>query len=226
MALRNIIFDLDGTLIDSARLTGLIIDQMLADRGVADLADRSIIKAMDAIGGEAMIATVMGTHSRNPAADLDEFRTRYRRLEIPGDLAFPGVVDGLNAIRQSGGMLAICSNKPQYLCEKILLDLGIYHHFAAIFGSDPTRARKPAPDAALLALAAMGRKYGSTLFCGDSHVDVLTARAAGLPVVLVEWGYATKEALLLEPCLPLVKTMPCLVKILHGKSELNPLLGG
>lgn len=225
MALRNIIFDLDGTLIDSARLTGLIIDQMLADRGVADLADRRIIRAMDAIGGEAMIAAVMGAHSRNPAADLEEFRTRYRRIGIPGDLAFPGVIEGLNAIRRSGGMLAICSNKPQYLCEKILLDLGIYHHFVAIFGSDPARARKPAPDAALLALAAIGGKHGGTLYCGDSHVDVLTARAAGLPVVLVEWGYGTEEALLLEPCLPLVKTMSCLVRILHGESDLSPLLG-
>ncbi|MFA6219022.1 MAG: HAD family hydrolase [Erythrobacter sp.] len=223
MAIQNIIFDLDGTLIDSARLTGLIIDQMLADRGVADVADRE----MDAVGDEAMIAAVMGIHSQDPAADLEEFRARYRRIEVPGNLAFPGIVDGLAAIRRSRRALAICSNKPQYLCEKILCDLKVDHRFAAIVGSDPVRPGKPAPDAALLAL---GGTADDTLYCGDSLVDVLTARAAGLPVALpvalVEWGYGSAEASSFEPGLPLVRTMSCLVGILHDESGLGLLLHG
>ncbi|OYU74126.1 MAG: hypothetical protein CFE32_18780, partial [Alphaproteobacteria bacterium PA3] len=89
MAYQNIIFDLDGTLIDSARITGTSLDRMLADRGVAEAADRAVIKAMDAVGGAAMIAAVLGQHTTDPAADLEEFRTIHRTIAVPGDLAFP-----------------------------------------------------------------------------------------------------------------------------------------
>ena len=85
----NIIFDLDGTLIDSARITGQIIDAMLAERGVSAAADRDLIKAMDAVGGVAMIAAVMGAHSSDPAADLEEFRRRHRVVDVPHDVLFP-----------------------------------------------------------------------------------------------------------------------------------------
>lgn len=223
MAFKNIIFDLDGTLIDSARVTGLIIDQMLADRGSPGSADRAVIRAMDAVGGEAMITAVMGAYVQNPGADLEEFRARHRLICVPDDLAFPGVVEGLEAIHRSGTRLAICSNKPQYLCERILRDLRLDRLFATIIGSDAGRPRKPAPDAALRALAGVGGNTANTVYCGDSQIDVLTARAVGLPVVLVEWGYGTADAIRDEPGLPRAETMSCLVEIIHGVRELGPL---
>lgn len=199
MKFRNIIFDLDGTLVDSARLTGQILDGMLNDRGVAVRANRDLIRAMDAVGGEAMIAAVLAEHTSNPAADLAEFRERHKIAETPADLAFPGVTDGLAQLAKAGVAMAICSNKPQHLCEKILSDLGLVAYFAGIVGSTPTRPRKPAPDAALLALDQLGARADSALYCGDSRIDLATARAAGLEMVLVEWGYGTKEAVAAEP---------------------------
>lgn len=226
MALQNIIFDLDGTLIDSARLTGLVIDQMLAERATGVVSDPDMIRAMDALGGEAMIAAVMGTHSTNPADDLEDFRARFLQIVVPRDLSFPGVVDGLEALRRSGGKLAICSNKPQNLCDKILCALGLEHHFVGVVGSDPARPKKPAPDAAILALQALGGNRAGTLYCGDSYIDVLTARAAGMPVVMVDWGYGTAEALALEPGLPRIGTMESLVEALHGEGDLAPFFYG
>ena len=206
----NIIFDLDGTLIDSARLTAAILDRMLEERGVHVGADRALIRRMDAVGGEAMIAAVLGAHSANPAAELDEFRSIHRTIAVPDDLPFPGVSDALAALDAAGVGLAICSNKPQFLCEKILGDLGLAQHFRAIVGSSPDRPRKPAPDSAWAALAGIGGNTGNTLYCGDSAIDVATARAAGLPFALVAWGYGTAEAIREEPGTPVFDSMSAL----------------
>jgi phosphoglycolate phosphatase len=215
MTLRHIIFDLDGTLIDSAVLTGAIIDAMLAARGVAATADRNVIRAMDAVGGEAMIAAVMGAHTSDPAADLEEFRARHRRIAVPQSLPFPGVVETLTALRAMGIGLAICSNKPQVLCDKILHELGLDHHFAAIIGSGPDRPRKPDPAPALAALAMLGADPRETLYCGDSTVDLVTARAAGIAACLVGWGYGTADALTTAPDVRVVNAMADLITLAH-----------
>ena len=205
MKFRHIIFDLDGTLVDSARLTGQILDTMLADRGISAAADRNLIRAMDAVGGEAMIAAVMGEHTSDPARDLAEFRERHKIAATPHDLAFPEVSDGLATLASAGITMAICSNKPQHLCEKILTDLDLARHFVAIVGSSPERPRKPAADAALLALDHLGGTREHTLYCGDSLVDLETARAANLAMVLVAWGYGTDHTLRVHPDLRVIE---------------------
>jgi phosphoglycolate phosphatase len=220
MLVRNIIFDLDGTLIDSARLTGAIIDQMLVARGSKTRSDRDLIRRMDAVGGEAMIAAVLGPHSSDPATEIAEFRALHREIIVPTDLPFPGVTEALARLAARGVGLAICSNKPQDLCEKILRELGLAHHFAAIVGSAPDRARKPAPEAAQLALAGLGSTPADTLYCGDSTIDVATAKAAGLAVALVEWGYGTAEALKSEHGTPVFNSMSALIEAMEGHSRL------
>lgn len=216
MAYQNIIFNLDGTLIDSARITGLILDQMLTERGVGEPADLEVIKAMDAVGGTAMIAAVLGPHTTDPAADLEEFRARHRRIEVPRDVLFPGVAAALGELSARGVGMAICSNKPQVLCEKILGDLGIASRFAGIFGSAPDRPRKPDPAAALLALGALSGEAEVALFCGDSVIDVETAAAAGVAACLVSWGYGTAHARQMHPRLPVVREMADLCALVHG----------
>lgn len=217
MTYNNIIFDLDGTLIDSARITGAILDEMLADRGVPGLADRGVIKAMDAVGGTAMIAAVLGRHTADPAADLEEFRRRHREIDVPCDVLFPGVAAALDILAARGTGMAICSNKPQALCEKILGDLGIADRFAGIFGSMPDRPRKPDPAGALLALRALGSRAETTLFCGDSVIDAETAAAAGMPMCLVGWGYGTAHAQAVHPDLPVIDEMADLLALVHDR---------
>jgi phosphoglycolate phosphatase len=208
--MNNIIFDLDGTLIDSARLTAAILDQMLVERGVQTGANRALIRRMDAVGGEAMIAAVLGEHSSHSARDLEEFRRIHRTIDVPEDLPFPGVRDTLAALDAAGIGLAICSNKPQFLCEKILSDLGLTRHFRTIVGSTPDRPRKPASVCAELALAGLAGSARDTLYCGDSTIDIATARAVGLRVVLVAWGYGTAEALVEEPETTVIESMSAL----------------
>lgn len=215
MELCNIIFDLDGTLIDSAHMTGQIIDAMLAERGVTRPADRDLIKAMDAVGGAAMIAAVMGPHTSDPVADLDEFRWRHKMVDVSHDVLFPGVTSAIGRLSRMGVGLAICSNKPQALCDKILGDLGIDTHFAIIVGSTPDRPRKPDPTSALLALDALGGDRQTALFCGDSSIDVETATSAGVAACLVGWGYGTAHARRLHPSLPVLDKMADLFALVH-----------
>lgn len=199
MQIRNIIFDLDGTLIDSAKLTGAIIDRMLAARGATMQADRALIRRMDAVGGEAMIAAVLGSYSTDPVREIAEFRAIHQTINVPADLPFAGVRESLRRLEQEGIGMAICSNKPQVLCEQILADLGLARHFRIIVGSAPERPRKPAPDAALFALAGLGGTPRDTIYCGDSAIDLATAQAAGLQAALVAWGYGTADAAVLMP---------------------------
>lgn len=223
MTYEHVIFDLDGTLIDSAQITGRIIDQMLAERGVRASADREVIKAMDAIGGEAMIAAVMGSHSSDPRADIEEFRERHRVVTICPDVLFPGVAAALAALRTKGISLAICSNKPQFLCEKILSDLRIDHHFTAIVGSTPDRPRKPDPATARLALRGLSAKPETTLYCGDSLIDIATAQAANIDVCLVSWGYGTPDARLIHPEILVLQSMADLADLVHANQGSDPL---
>jgi len=197
--LRHMIFDLDGTLVDSVRITCGVINAMLTDRGIAFSADPAVARAMDAIGGEAMIAAVMGPHCQDPKQEIVEFRTRHAVAATPADLAFPGVAAALAALAAAGIGMAICSNKPQHLCDKILADLGLARHFTAIIGARPDLPRKPAPDGARLALAALGADPAATLYIGDSPVDVATARAAEMPLALVDWGYGFADARMAAP---------------------------
>lgn len=216
MLYQNVIFDLDGTLVDSAQLSALIIDQMLAERGIARRADRDVIRTMDAVGGEAMIAAVMGPYTVNPAIDLDEFRTRFRTISIPQTLPFAGVTETLHELRARGVSLAICSNKPQPLCEKVLGDLGLESLFAVIVGSEPHRARKPDPACAQIALAKLGGTTRDTLYCGDSLVDIATAEAAELDICLVSWGYGRDEAIGATPKLRVLQEIGELLDLCHS----------
>ncbi|MBU6166026.1 MAG: HAD family hydrolase [Alphaproteobacteria bacterium] len=208
--LRHILFDLDGTLVDSVRITCAIIDSMLAARGLAHRADPALARAMDAVGGAAMIATVMGPHCRDVDAELAEFRARHALAPTPPDLAFPGVASALGRLAAAGIGLGICSNKPQPLCDRILADLGLAGAFACIIGSRPGRPRKPDPDAAWQALAIMRADPATSLYVGDSSVDVATARAAGLPIALVGWGYGLAAARAAAPQAPVLHDLAVL----------------
>ncbi len=187
--LRHIIFDLDGTLVDSVGITVAIIESMLARRGIAMTVCPLTTRAHVSAGGEAMIAAVMGVHCSNPKDDIAEFRRIHAEIQTPPDTLFPQVADQLAVLAAAGFTLSICSNKPQNLCEKVLSDLGIAHHFSVIVGSRDGLRKKPHPDLMDIALAELGARAEECLFVGDSELDLLAAHHFKMPFVLVEWGY-------------------------------------
>ena len=125
MTARSIIFDLDGTLIDSAVLCAGILTDMLRDRGCSRIVTRDCTKPHMSGGGEHLVGTMLGADCGDVAAELVEFRRRYAELPTPETSLFDGVLPGLKRLHANGFDLAICSNKPQHLCEKVVSDLGI-----------------------------------------------------------------------------------------------------
>lgn len=190
-------FDLDGTMIDSSG-------------DVADAVNRTLIAidrpmlAMDAVrrmigrGIRALIADVLAATGGGDEAAIDaalpHFYAAYAAQLSHHSRAYDALDATLDALGARDLTLAVCTNKPAALAEQLLTDLGLRRYFAALIGGDsiPGGSRKPhpAPIHAMIAAAGGGR----TLFVGDSIHDVDAARAAGVPVVAVSYGYRDRPA--------------------------------
>lgn len=186
----SVIFDLDGTLVDSAPLCAAIINQMLRERGSSKVVDESAARAVLTKGGAQLIGALLGDEGEQVDADLARFRALYAARPTPVDSLFPGVEDGLRRLADLGVKSAICSNKPQSLCSKIVTDLALSPYCPIVVGSVAGVPLKPAPDLARLALAKLGAAPEDCLFVGDSEVDCQTAANAGIPFLFVSYGYA------------------------------------
>jgi phosphoglycolate phosphatase len=185
----TVLFDLDGTLIDSAPSICATINQMIAERSGMPVSVDFVRRLVSRGAGE-MVNACLGACTTTPEADLADFRRIYGGLQPnPADL-YPGVDELIPRLRSAGYRLGIGTNKPQELTERILKSLGLRVHFDAVVGGDRCARPKPHPEHVHLVLAQMGANAGSAVYVGDSEVDAAAARAAGLPFFLVTFGYA------------------------------------
>lgn len=198
MSERAILFDLDGTLVDTApdlhrsltHAMGMLgrpaidIDQIrvMVGDGVRKLLERGL----DATGG--MVPD--SDFERGVAEYMAHYDDHLADLSRP----FPGVEPALLALRQAGCRLGVCTNKPQRFSEKLLDALGLARHFDVIVGGDRLAVRKPDGGHVLGTLDAMGGRAGRSLMVGDSRNDVAAARNAGVPVIAVSFGYTATPA--------------------------------
>lgn len=184
-----VIFDLDGTLIDSAPHIHWATSQALKARGLAPL-DLPQIKSFVGRGLPNLVAQVLdrlGAADPVLAADLTaEIEALYlERLEL--NIPYPGAIDALDRLTEMGASLGICTNKPIAPTRAVLDHLGLTTRFSSIIGGDSLPVRKPDPAPLRAAIAACGA--GPVAYVGDSEVDAETAQAAGLPFLLYTEGY-------------------------------------
>ena len=191
--IRQLIFDLDGTLVDSCAVCVQILSGMLEDRGSEHSIDPVIARPWMSVGGAAMVAALLGPACDDPQRDIEEFRARYRQTLTPPDALFSGVAEGLAQFYDAGFAMAICSNKPQELCEQVLRDTGIDGMFRSVVGLRPGFRAKPELDLLHEALASLRCSPGECLFIGDSEIDHQVAERAGIPFVFMSYGYAVPE---------------------------------
>jgi phosphoglycolate phosphatase len=185
-----IIFDLDGTLVDSCGICIGILEGMNADRGFTNRIDHDHARVFMSRGGETMVAALLGEASRDPADDLLEFRARYAETTTSTDALFEGVAEGLRELHKRGFELAICSNKPQLLCDKVIADTGIAPYFCAVVGGRAELKPKPAPDLLDSTLDLLQRPPHHCVYVGDSELDHLVAASAGMDFYYLTYGYA------------------------------------
>ena len=188
--INHLIFDLDGTLIDSALVCTDILNQMLRERGSTRVISADVAKPYCSRGGIHMVSGLLGDDCGDPHREIAEFRRRYSTWPTPHNSLFPGVHKGLRDLANAGFNLSVCSNKPQYLCEKVLSDLGLSSLFSAVVGSLPDRPLKPHPFLLERTLSSLDADPEEALFIGDSHLDEGIAASVGVPFLFVSYGYA------------------------------------
>lgn len=187
-----IIFDLDGTLVDSVPDIHAAVNRMLADQG-APAMDIAQVRSFIGNGVPVLIAKVMAARGENPDdtalhADREACFMRHY-MAAPSDLGapFPGVIAALDALAAAGHRLALCTNKPEAPARAILRDLDLERRLPVVIGGDSLPVRKPDPAPLLAAAAALGD--GPAIYVGDSEVDVETAQRAGMTFLLFSGGY-------------------------------------
>lgn len=186
----QLIFDLDGTLVDSCAICCEIASEMLADRGISARIDPLMARPWMSIGGARMIAALLGSSCGDPEEEIVDFRRRYAEKQTRSESLFPFVASGLPMLVEAGYSLAICSNKPQNLIENVLRDTGLTPLFASVVGLRPGLQPKPAPDTLDAVLKELGTTSDCCRFIGDSEIDHQLAEQAGMPFLFVTYGYA------------------------------------
>jgi phosphoglycolate phosphatase len=183
-----VVFDLDGTLIDSAPTIAGLINAMRAERSMGMLPVEDYRRWVS-LGAIDLISRSMGDSDTDVSRLVEDFRARYRACPTPVETLYPGVRDTITALSAARVLLAVCSNKPQHLCQKILDETTLSGFFGAIVGGDTARFPKPARDPLDYALDKMGADRSCAIFVGDSLVDQRTASACAVPFVFFTGGY-------------------------------------
>jgi phosphoglycolate phosphatase len=187
----TVVFDLDGTLVDTAPDLTNALNDVLTRRGHAAV-PAEIVRSAVSLGARAMIEE--GLRQLDATDDIDgmlaEFLTHYDANIAAESRPFPGAIASLETLKSAGARLAVCTNKRERLSRKLLAALGLERYFQAIAGRDTFAVAKPDPGHLTQVIALAGGKLTRAIMVGDSEVDLRTARSASVPVVLVSFGYA------------------------------------
>lgn len=185
----NIIFDLDGTLVDSVADIRTAVNLVLADAGHEGLS-LSQVRSFIGEGAQMLIRQVIGAVGADEALLGQWHRAFLRHYEcvmLDDTRPYPGVVEALTVLMDKGARLAVCTNKPEEPARQILAATGLAPFFEAVVGGDTLPTRKPSPEPVQHAMALLGA--GEAVFVGDSEIDAGAAQAAGLPFFLFTEGY-------------------------------------
>lgn len=190
----TIVFDLDGTLIDTAPDLIDTLNLVLTREGLPALRFEA---ARPMIGGGAkrMLERALAAEAEpRPKAEAERlyagFIEHYAAHIADQSRPYPLLVETLDRLAAAGHRVAVCTNKLEWLATRLLDRLGLTQRFAAICGPDTFGVAKPNPEMLLRTIARVGGEAARAVMVGDSSTDVRTARAAAVPIIVVSFGYA------------------------------------
>lgn len=185
-----VLFDLDGTLIDSAPQLALAVNRTLTELGLAE-ADEAVVRTWVGNGADKLIQRALDYRAAPElfASARPLFDRHYQACLLEGLAMYDGVEQSLRRLQALGYRQGIVTNKPSHFVQPILDALGIADCFALWLGGNCVPVKKPSPEPLLLACHELGVSPSRTLMVGDSENDVLAAQAAGMKVVGLTYGY-------------------------------------
>jgi phosphoglycolate phosphatase len=192
---RLVIFDFDGTLADTWRDIATALNQTLHDDGLPAAPTRQV-RAWIGDGVTRLLERALPPQPRSAdhvAALVDRFRAHYERCLLDTTALYPGVADCL--ARLAGHPLAILSNKPTGLLDRLVAGLGLAGRFAAVVGGDGAPVTKPDPAVVVHVVGVVGIRPDELWMVGDSAIDVATGRAAGARTIGCSWGLRGEDEL-------------------------------
>ena len=187
-----LIFDLDGTLIDSAPDMAAAVNSYLLAQGWPAQETRFVEGFIGHGPRRLLMDMFTDLHLPTDAASIDAahtaFMAHYWQAPTRFTQFYPDVLKDLHSLHAAGFALGLCTNKPQALTLRILDQLAIAPLFSAVVGADAVPACKPDPGHLLAVAVKMGLEPGTWAYVGDSGIDQTTAQAAGVPFFVVSWG--------------------------------------
>ncbi len=189
-AVKAVLFDLDGTLIDSAPDLGAAADQMRTARGLPSL-PMADYRPLAGAGARGMLGVAFGMTPDHPdfPAMREEFFRNYEQRMLANTLAFDGVAELVEALAERGLAWGIVTNKSMRFTGPLTREMPLFASARAVVGGDSTPHAKPHPAPLLEAARQLGLAPGECLYVGDDERDIVAGRAAGMPTVAATYGY-------------------------------------
>jgi len=190
--MRALIFDLDGTLIDSKQDLIRSVNAMLVEMGREAL-HQDTISGYIGHGAPKLVARALGNGASEEEREraLKFFLAHYEGHKLDSTRAYPGVAEALEQLHEFP--MAVLTNKPVRVSNRILVGLGLAQYFRAVYGGNSFETKKPDPLGANKILEELGASAGEALMIGDSEVDVQTARNAGTLAAAVNYGFGAHD---------------------------------
>jgi phosphoglycolate phosphatase len=224
-SVRTVVFDLDGTLVDTAPDLIKALNFVLDREGLPPVPLHSA-RNMIGAGARRLIERGLEAEGRVATpADITrltgDFIDYYAAHIAEGSRPFEGLEDTLDELAGRGYQFAVCTNKLEWLSKRLLDQLGLSARFAAICGADTFGVSKPDPAILQQTVARAGGQLASTVMVGDAGPDVGVARRAGVPVVCVEFGYTDVPVAELKPDLLIghMRDLPAAVETLMARQK-------
>ena len=220
-----VLFDLDGTLFDTAGDITLALNRATAEFGWAPIAEE-VVRRLVGRGSPMLLRRAAQTLGRDAdeatyAVMLERFFHHYAALEASGECAampYDGAVAGLDRLHAAGLKIAVVTNKHHRFAAALVRLRGLSACIDLIVGGDTCERRKPDPEPLWYACTALNAPAAAALMVGDSTNDVQAARAAGIPVICVPYGYNEGRDPRVLPCDALIESLAELPALLLGES--------
>jgi len=190
----TIVFDLDGTLVDTVEDIAAAFDLAIApyDRPLTsrEVASSLMGEGLSGFFWRGLVAHRLNLPAEEVAAVYRQFLVAYRKTPVGGSRTYPGIKELVEEIREAGAHTAVCTNKVEDIAMEILVRLKLRPLFDAVVGHYGDRPKKPDPLTVLEAITRAGGSRTNALMIGDTSADSGAAVAAGIPAILVSYGYS------------------------------------